>query len=313
VVDLDAKTCPCCQGELHQIGEDKSERLDMARAQFRVIVTRRPKHACRACEDGVLQAEASARLIEGGLPTEATIAEVSGVQICRSSVALPAGPDLCPPGIALNRSTLADWVGHAAFHLRPLHERLLTVLRAKSKLFAGETTVPVLDPGRGRTKIRQLWAYAAEDRLWAALDPPGIAKRSGCSVILPALRAPCRSMATTSAPIASEALKHIAAFYAIEKEIRGRSAEERRLVRQQKSRPLADVFEVWLRAKLALFSQNIKLSEAIRYAFSRWQGLARFIDDGRVELDNNTVERSIRGIKLSRRSALFAGPDVGAS
>ena len=76
VVDLDAKTCPCCKGDLHQIGEDKSERLDMVPAQFRVVVTRRPKYACRACEDGVMQAEASARLIEGGLPTEATVAQV---------------------------------------------------------------------------------------------------------------------------------------------------------------------------------------------------------------------------------------------
>lgn len=114
------------------------------------------------------------------------------------------------------------------------------------------------------------------------------------------------------APIASEALKHIAAFYAIEKEIRGRSPEERRLVRQQKSRPLADAFEAWLRAKLALISQKIKLAAAVRYALSRWQGLTRFIEDGRIELDNNTVERSIRGIKLSRKNALFAGSDGGA-
>jgi transposase len=114
------------------------------------------------------------------------------------------------------------------------------------------------------------------------------------------------------APIASEALKRIAAFYAIEKEIRGRSAEERRLVRQEKSRPLADAFAAWLRAKLALISQKIKLAEAIRYALSRWQGLTRFIEDGRIELDNNTVERSIRGIKLTRKNALFAGSDGGA-
>ena len=80
-------------------------------------------------------------------------------------------------------------------------------------------------------------------------------------------------------------------------------------MRQQKSRPLADAFEAWLRAKLALISQKIKLAEAIRYALSRWQGLTRFIDDGRIELDNNTVERSIRGIKLSRKNALFAGSD----
>src|SRR6266545_8311868 len=76
MVDLDDKTCPCCQGELHRIGEDKSERLDMVPAQFRVVVTRRPKYACRSCEDGVLQAPVPARLIEGGLPTEATVAQV---------------------------------------------------------------------------------------------------------------------------------------------------------------------------------------------------------------------------------------------
>jgi hypothetical protein len=64
VVDIDNKTCPCCQGELHRIGEDRSERLDLVPAQFRILVTRRPKYACRACEDGVMQAPAPARLVE---------------------------------------------------------------------------------------------------------------------------------------------------------------------------------------------------------------------------------------------------------
>ena len=114
------------------------------------------------------------------------------------------------------------------------------------------------------------------------------------------------------APIASEALKHIAEFYTIEKDIRGRRAEERRLIRQQKSRPLADAFQKWLRTKLALISQKGKLADAIRYALSRWEGLTRFIDDGRIELDNNAVERSIRPIALNRKNALFAGSDGGA-
>lgn len=91
------------------------------------------------------------------------------------------------------------------------------------------------------------------------------------------------------APISSEALQHIAALYAIEKDIRGRSADERRIVRQQKSRPLAEAFEHWLRAKLALMSQKSKLAEAIRYALSRWEGLARFIDDA---ASNSTTTRS---------------------
>src|ERR1700738_5246179 len=114
------------------------------------------------------------------------------------------------------------------------------------------------------------------------------------------------------APIASEALKRIAEFYAIEKDIRGRSAEERHLIRQQKSRPLADTFEQWLHAKLALISQKGKLPDAVRYALTRWRGLTRFIDDGCIEIDNNTVERSIRPIKLNRKNALFAGSDGGA-
>jgi transposase len=95
-------------------------------------------------------------------------------------------------------------------------------------------------------------------------------------------------------------------------DIRGRGADERRAVRQQKSRPLVDALEPWLRAKLGLISQKSKLAEAIRYALSRWEGLTRFIDDGRIEIDSNTVERSIRPIALNRKNALFAGSDGGA-
>ncbi len=113
------------------------------------------------------------------------------------------------------------------------------------------------------------------------------------------------------APIASEALERIAGLYAIENEIRGRSAEERRAVRQERSRPIIDDLEPWLRAKLALISQKTKLAEAIRYALSRWEGLTRFLDDGRIEIDSNVVERTIRPIALNRKNALFAGSDGG--
>src|ERR1700738_5246178 len=175
VVDIDDKTCPCCQGELHRIGEDKSERLDIVPAQFRVLVTRRPKYACRKCEDGVLQAPAPARLIEGGLPTEATVAQVLVSKYADHLPLYRQAQIYARQGIELDRSTLADWVGHAAWHLRPLHERLLFKLRQRSKLFADETTVPVLDPGRGCTKTGQLWAYAADDRPWGGADPPSVA------------------------------------------------------------------------------------------------------------------------------------------
>jgi hypothetical protein len=297
-----------------------------------------------------LQAPAPARLIEGGLPTEATVAQVLVSKYADHLPLYRQTQIYAREGINLDRSTLADWVGQAAWHLRPLHARLLTKLKRTARLFADETTAPVLDPGRGRTKIGQLWAYAADDRPWGGSDPPGvayvyapdrkserpIAHLEGFTGILQVdgyagyrkladrgevrlafcwshVRRGFYELATPGpSPIASEALEHIAALYAIEKDIRGRGADERRAVRQQRSRPLIDALEPWLRAKIALISQKSKLAVTIRYALSRWEGLTRFIDDGRIELDNNTVERSIRPIALNRKNALFAGSDGGA-
>src|SRR6476469_7698377 len=118
--------------------------------------------------------------------------------------------------------------------------------------------------------------------------------------------------AAGAAPIASEALKRINALYEIETHIRGRCPDERRAVRQDKSRIIVDELESWLRGKLQMISQKTKLAEAIRYALSRWKGLTRSIDDGRIEIDSNVVERSIRPIALNRKNALFAGSDGGA-
>ena len=350
IVDIDDKTCPCCKGELHRIGEDVSERLDVIPARFRVLVTRRPKYACRACEEGVAQAPAPARLIEGGLPTEATVAHVLVSKYADHLPLYRQAQIYARQGIDLDRSTLADWVGHAAWHLRPVHERLLEHIRASTKIFADETTAPVLDPGRGRTKTGQLWTYARDDRPWGGADPPiavyvyaqnrkseqplahlagftGVVQVDGYagyralaqrnSVRLAFCWSHVRRRfyelaAAGPAPIASEALERIGALYAVEKDIRGRNPDERRAARQEKSRPIVDALEPWLREKLTLISQKTKLAEAIRYALSRWDGLTRFVDDGRVEIDSNVVERAIRPIALNRKNALFAGSDGGA-
>ena len=175
VVDIEDHTCPCCRNALHRIGEDRSERLDIVPAQLRVLVVRRPKYACRACEEVVVQAPAPARLIEGGLPTEATVAQVLVSKYADHLPLYRQAQIYARQGINLDRSTLADWVGRAAWQLRPVHERLLMRLKSSTKLFADETTAPVLDPGRGRTKTGQLWAYARDDRPWGGADPPGVA------------------------------------------------------------------------------------------------------------------------------------------
>jgi len=151
-----------------------SERLDVVPAQFRVLVVRRPKYACRACTDGVVQAPAPPRLIEGGLPTDATVAQVIVSKYADHLPLYRQAQIFTRQGVILDRSTLADWVGRGASLLEPVHGRLLDHLRASTKLFADETTAPVLDPGRGRTKTGQLWAYARDDRPWGGADPPAL-------------------------------------------------------------------------------------------------------------------------------------------
>src|SRR4051812_12618636 len=175
MVDIDDHDCPCCGNALHRIGEDSSERLDIVPAQMRVLVVRRPKYACRTCQDVVVQAAAPARLIEGGLPTEATVAQVLVSKYADHLPLYRQAQIYARQGISLDRSTLADWVGRAAWHLRPVHERLLTQLKTSPRLFADETTAPVLDPGRGQTKTGQLFAYARDDRPWGGTDPPEVA------------------------------------------------------------------------------------------------------------------------------------------
>lgn len=114
------------------------------------------------------------------------------------------------------------------------------------------------------------------------------------------------------APIATEALKRIAELYEIEAEIRGKSAEERRAVRQEKTKPLVEALKTWVEASLARLAGGATVAQALRYGLNHWDGLVRFLDDGRIEISPNTVERSMRPIALNRKNALFAGSDEGA-
>ena len=174
VVEPDSLICPCGCGQMHKIGEDRSERLDIVPAKLRVIVTVRPKYACRRCTDGVTQAPVPARLIERALPTEGTIAHVLVSKYADHCPLYRQSQILTRAGIDIHRSTLADWVGKAAFHLAPVVDRLAANLKTSTKLFMDETTAPVLDPGRKKTKTGYLWALARDDRNWGGDDPPGV-------------------------------------------------------------------------------------------------------------------------------------------
>lgn len=353
--------CPCCGGELHVIGEDTSKRLDKVPAKVRVIVTRRPKYACRSCEKhgadnvaGIIQAPAPARLIEGGLPTEALVADIVVAKHADHLPLYRQAQILARHGVRIERSTLAQWVGAAAAELQPLHDHLLAKLKASPKLFCDETKCPVLDPGRGKTKTGYLWAIARDDRPWSGADPPAVAYSyapgrgaehaikllDGFSGILQVdgysvykkLAAPSRPGGPVTlaycwshlrrqfyevyvggnAPIATEALRRIKLLYDAEAEIRGLPPELRRAIRQERSKPVVEALKPWLEESLAKVSKGSKLGEGLAYGLNHWEGLVRFLDDGRIEIDSNTVERSIRGPVLTRKNALFAGHDRGA-
>jgi transposase len=174
VIEPDSRACPCGCGEMEKIGEDRSERLDMVPAQFRVIATIRPRYACKACGQGVVQAPAPAHLVDGGLPTEGLVAHMLVGKYCDHLPLYRQAQIYGRSGIELDRSTLAGWAGRAAFHLGPVVDRLAAHLKASGKLFMDETRLPVLDPGRGRTKTGYLWALARDDRAWGGSDPPGV-------------------------------------------------------------------------------------------------------------------------------------------
>ena len=178
VIEPDTIMCPCGCGAMTKIGEDRSERLDVVPAQFRVIEIVRPRYACNRCKGGgVVQAPAPGSLIEGGLPTEGLLAQV----------VISKYGDHCPlyrlsqiyarSGVAVHRATLASWVGQAAFHLRPVVDCLEGALKSSEKLGLDETPVRVLDPGRGKTKTGYMWALVRDDRPWGGPDPPGVVFR----------------------------------------------------------------------------------------------------------------------------------------
>jgi len=294
-------------------------------------------------------APAPDRPIDGGMATEALIAHVLVSKFCDSLPLYRQSQMLARQGITLDRSTLSNWVGRACWWLTPLYDLVVSTVLSSDKLFADDTTLPVLDPGRGRTKTGRLWCYAVDDRPWCGLGHPAAAyvyseDRKGTrparhlvtfrGVLQVDGYAGYRSLAERghvqlafcwahvrrrfyeiaaagAAPIATEALARIAELYAIEAEIRGQSPDERRSFRRERARPLVDILKAWFETKLAMASQKSTIAEAIRYALTRWEGLCRFIEDGRVEIDSNVVERAIRPLALNRKNALFAGSDGG--
>jgi transposase len=348
-LDVEHEACPCCGGALHLIGETVSEMLDHVPARLRVIRICRPRYGCRAC-GSIHQASAPERPIAKGLATPALLAHVLVSKYCDHLPLYRQSQIFARQGVEIDRSTLANWVGGACWWLEPLQAKLAEHVFASQKLFADDTPIPVLDPGRGRTKTGRLWVYARDDRPWNGPDPPaaiylyspdrkaerpashlagfsGIVQvdgyrgfdrlSDGGRIQLAGCWAHARRkfyevQQATGSPVAAEALRRVAEFYAIETVIRGQTAAARQSARQIRSLPLVIAMKAWLKTQLTHIPPRGGLADAIRYALARWDALCQFLDDGRIELDTNTVERVIRPVTLGRKNHLFAGSDGGA-
>ena len=347
MVHTPACTCPGCGGALRLVGESVSEMLEYVPARFKVIRHVRPKLACDGCET-ILQAPAPSRPIERGLPGPGLLAHVlvskyaDHLPLYRQSVIYAR------EGVELDRSTLADWVGQSSALLRPLGEALAGHVLAATKVHADDTPVPVLQPGAGRTKTARLWAYVRDDRPAADETPPAVLFRYSPDrrgvhpqTHLKAFRGVLQADAYAgfnalygehiveaacwahvrrkfydlaqagSAPLAEGALQRIAALYAIEAQIRGQPPDRRKNARLARAGPLLKAFKAWLQAALSQVSTKSPLATAIKYALAQWTALERYVDDGRIEIDNNAAERAIRTVALGRKNYLFAGSDAG--
>lgn len=340
--------CPDCGGRLCKLGEDVSEILERVPATYKVIRHVRVKMACTKC-DAIVQAPAPSRPIERGLAGPDLLAHVLVSKYADHLPLYRQSEIFAREGIDLDRSTLADWVGAASHLLTPLIDQIRSHVLAADKIHADDTPVPVLAPGMGKTRTARLWTYVREDRPAGQDTPPavwfaytqdrkgehprrhlssftGILQADGYAgfhhlyeggrIIEAACWAHVRRkfydiQVANGSTIATEAIQRIGALYDIEREIRGRPADLRCQIRQTRARPLVEELHAWLNKTLARLSRKSDTAAAIRYALSRWRALTRYLEDGRIEIDNSAAERALRAVALGRKNFLFCGSDAG--
>jgi transposase len=322
--------------------------LELEPVRFKVIREVRSKLACARC-DTIVQAPAPTRPIERGMAGPGLLAHVLVGKYGDHTPLYRQAEIYAREGVELDRTLLAQWVGNVSTLLAPLTDALRMHVLAADVVHADDTPLPVLAPGRGKTKTGRLWTYVRDERpaagkiapaVWFAFSPDrkgehpqrhladfrGILQADGYAGFTQiydgglVFEAACWAHARRKfveldelhkSPVAAQMIAQVGAVYGIEQEIRGRSPNERRAVRQERTRPLLDEMKPWLEQTLATLSQKSATAKAIRYVLNRWTALTRFCDDGRIEIDNNAAERALRCVSLGRKNYLFAGSDAG--
>lgn len=328
-----------CGCQMKRIGEDVSEKLDYTPGVFNVERHVRGKWVCETCET-LTQAPVPAHVIDKGLPSAGLLAQVLVAKYADHLPLYRQEGIFERAGLAIARSTLAQWVGQCGVHLQPLVDALREVLLERGVLHADETPVAMLDPGKGKTHRAYLWAYGstaydsvkgvvyefAESRSgshartflegwkgtlvcddyagYKALFTKGVTE-AGC--LAHARRKFHDLWVANKNPLAKEALDVFSALYEVEGRARELSAEQRVKLRQTESKPIADTLQRWLVLHRQRATDGTALAKAIDYSLGRWEALMRFLHDGNLPVDNNWLENRIRPVALGRSNWLFAG------
>ena len=339
----ESTTCGCgCQ--MKRIGQDVAEKLDYVPGVFTVERHIRGKWVCAKCET-LIQAPVPAHIIDKGIPTAGLLAQVLVAKYTDHLPLYRQESIFERAGLAIPRSTLAQWVGQCGVQLQPLADALRTELLKHGVLHADETPVAMLKPGNGKTHRAYLWSYCtttynptravvfdfADSRggqhCRAFLGLPGQDGWSGHLVCddFSGYKA-CFEMGVTEAgclaharrkfhelwvnhhsTTGEQALKFFIQLYEVERQVHELDATERKRIRQERSRPVADALHLWLTQQRQKMPEGSATIKAIDYSLNRWTALTRYIDDGRLPPDNNWVENQIRPIALGRSNWLFAG------
>ena len=334
----ESSTCACgCQ--MKRIGEDVAEKLDYVPGVFTVERHIRGKWACAQCET-ITQAPVPAHVIDKGIPTTGLLAQVLVAKYADHLPLYRQEGIFGRAGLAIPRSTLAQWVGTCGVRLQPLVDALKEELLAHRVLHADETPVAMLKPGNGKTHRAYLWAYApgafegmkavvydfCETRAgeharaflgewrgslvcddfagYKASFTQGVTE-AGC--LAHARRKFFDLHAANKSQIAEHAIRQLAQVYEIEQQVKEMPEAQRLEIRQQRSRPIMDALHEWMLRQRQQVAGNSATAKALDYSLKRWTALTRFIDDGQLPVDNNWIENQIRPIAVGRGNWLFAG------
>jgi transposase len=339
----ESTTCACgCT--LQRIGEDVAEKLDYRPGVFSVERHVRGKWVCTKCET-LVQAPVAPHIIDKGIPTAGLLSQVLVGKYLDHLPLYRQEAIFGRAGLAISRSTLASWVGQCGVQLQPLVDALKREMLEDRVLHADETPVAMLKPGNGKTHRAYLWSYCttkysalravvfdfADSRggqhARAFLGLPGEHAWRGTLVCddfsgykacfeLGITEAGCLAharrkfhelWANHGSPVGEQALKFFGELYEVERVVAELAPEDRRRVRQERSRTVANALHQWLYAQRQKVPEGSATAKAIDYSLKRWLALTRYIDNADLPADNNRVENQIRPIALGRQNWLFAG------